>query len=93
MSYINVGANDGGGKRFATKAALKRAVVAAQEQESDDMVFFDQTAMIHSGQIPGTCALSDISEGVILSVCGPDPYESRKWYANVERKSGKVTVK
>lgn len=90
MGYVNVGAIDRDGKRFKTKKAMKEAIES--EFELGSRVGFDQTAMLHSAQVPEVCTLGDLPEGVILSVVGPDPYSDRRWYANVERKGDKVKV-
>jgi hypothetical protein len=92
MSYVNVGANDSKGKRVPTKAKLKELVRTAQELEADEVVFFDQTSIVHDGGLPGTITLNDLKPGTVLVVVGPDPYTRRNWYANVERKNGKVKV-
>jgi len=93
--YINVGALDYlSGDRFQTKSALKRAV----DEKSD--VIFDQTAMIHSDILPGHIDLRDLLDLTMrtkdwrLSVVGPDPYNSRRWYATVyPAKDGTIKVK
>ena len=84
MSFVNVGA----WVRFdrpATKAALKRALA-----DNPASVTFDPTSMFHTG--PSLYAVDDITDGVKLSVCGPDPETSRKWFVTVERRNGKIRV-
>jgi hypothetical protein len=96
MAYVNVGAYIGTanadgetvtGERVASKAALKAAL-----KERPGEVLFDVTAMIHNG--PKLYRGDEIPQGVNLSVVGPDPYTSRKWYATVALTSkGGVSVK
>ena len=76
MSYVNVGAYING-KRPSSKTALRTAVKNAPETVS-----FDSTALMGE-QFDGSAV--DLEEGTKLSVTGPDPYTSRKWYATVER--------
>jgi hypothetical protein len=80
MSYINVGALDANGMRFKTKKALKEACASAPES-----VGFDCTDFL--GPYQGMTFTSDDPQPykVKLSVCGPDPYSERKWYATAEQ--------
>ncbi len=64
------------GKRPATKAALKRAVA------NGSIVEFDETSAFSSG---GTRPIDGL--GPVDVIVGPDPYNSRKWYANVRKNS------
>jgi hypothetical protein len=83
MAFINCGVH---APYNASKKALKEAVKADATK-----VRFYGTAAFGPG-FDGTAA--DIPAGHILVVVGPDPYRSRKWYANVARKpDGSVTVK
>jgi hypothetical protein len=92
MLYVNVGAMTNEGTRLLTKAALKAAV-----REKGNVVF-DQTAMVHADFLPGFIELDDLlslaehSTDWELSVVGPDPYQNRRWYANVKVKNGEVKV-
>lgn len=61
------------GKRFATKAALRRAV-----QAGENVRFVDTTAF--GGR--GTVTAEDLDPGDVI--IGPNPYERREWYANVK---------
>lgn len=79
MSFINVGAYING-ERPASKKALREALANAPES-----VRFDGTALLGE-QFNGPP--STIPAGVKLSVAGPDPYTSRKWFATVEHKAG-----
>lgn len=88
MAYINVGATVDG-ERPKTKTALRRAL-----RERPDAVLFDETSELGasangSGYIRG----DELPTGHRLQVCGPDPYEARKWHATVELVDGvgKVT--
>jgi hypothetical protein len=87
--YINCGAWTSRGIRVQTKSELKSLIA-----QDPDFVRFDPTSMhpgsnnngedIHGGSIP---------DGVILSVCGPDPARNRKWYAMVTKgKRGGIKV-
>lgn len=76
MSHINVGAYIDG-KRCPTKKALKDALKSAP-----DTVTFDGTSPM-GPQFTGPASAAP--EGDTLSVCGPDPYTSRKWFASVKR--------
>jgi hypothetical protein len=75
----NAGAFDQNGRRFATKKALKEAVAQGKP------VTFDGTSLFDSGR---TYLVSDTNL-TTLTVVGPDPYNSRKWYATVQ--NGKVS--
>jgi len=74
MAYENVGAFVAG-RRPASKAALKAAL-----KDAPGTVTFDSTSAFGGGQ---TYTPDTIPAGVTLSVCGPDPYRSRKFYASV----------
>lgn len=93
MKFINVGAIDyNTGDRFLTKKSLKEAVAAKAD------VIFDQTAMVHDDSLPGHIDLRDLlnyaerSTDWELSVVGPDPYQSCRWYAKVVVRNGVVKV-
>jgi hypothetical protein len=97
MQYVNVGArlaqpDKDGSWRPKTKRELREAIEAS-ENGIGITVFFDQTSEVHSGRVPGIAVLEDLkSLEVILSVCGPDPYTDRKWYASVKRlKNGRIS--
>lgn len=85
--YVNVGARDK--NSFAdipTKAALKRAIT----DFPDNTVLYDTSEM----SVKSERTLSNLDIGVKYSVCGPNPYTSRKWYATVEKlPNGKITIK
>lgn len=84
MEYVNVGAWVSGA-RPASKAALKRAL-----SSDPASILFTPTSMLHRG--PASYRPDDIPAGVSLSVVGPDPETSRKWYATVELRNGKVRI-
>lgn len=69
--------------RPATKTALKNAIKA-----NPDIVTFDATALGDAGSVTP----NHIPQGVKLSVVGPCPYTSRKWYATVENVNGVIRV-
>lgn len=83
--YVNVGAKELPGKKdFPSKAALKRAI-----QADPTKVYFYPTSDFAGN--PGTVDILD--KGVKYSVVGPNPYNSRKWYATVEiTQSGQIKV-
>jgi hypothetical protein len=83
MPYINAGAYVNG-LRPKSKTALKAAIVAGDE------VVFDKTSAFDGA---GSLTPHNIPHGIVVSVVGPDPYTSRKWYANITRTlDGKVKV-
>jgi hypothetical protein len=86
MSYVNVGAYVDG-KRPATKAALKRALA-----ENPASVEFDGTSPL--GPQYSDLSGVNVPEGVSLTVVGPDPFTSRKFYATVKinARTGKVVL-
>lgn len=86
--YVNVGAKYNETQTdIPTKAALKRAI-----KENPSNVYLYDTSAFSS--VAGTTGTVDILlKGVKYSVCGPNPYTSRKWYATVEiTESGIIRV-
>lgn len=83
MQYLNTGAYVEG-ERAPSKKALREAVKAHPES-----VRFDLTSQF-DGQ--GDWTPEDVGPGVTLSVVGPDPYTSRRWYASVTRDAKGVLV-
>ncbi len=81
MGYINVGVH---APYNSTKRALKNGCEAEPGR-----VHFYSTALF-GDQFFGTAA--ELEEGKQLTVVGPDPYTSRKWYATVSMRDGKVRV-
>ena len=84
MRYINVAAYDlRTGNLFMTKKALKQAC-----SEDPVVVAFYPTSQLdkpfHMVQA------SELPEFWSMSVVGPDPYDNRKWYAQVTRTSAGV---
>jgi hypothetical protein len=88
MSYINCGAVTAGGALFPTKAELRRWLA-----DKPTRVVFLGTTPLGETLPGGSCTGTTVPEGVKLLVVGPDPQRSRKWYATVENKAGKVTCK
>lgn len=78
--YLNTGAYIDG-QRAASKKALKTALT-----DNPGSVTFDQTSMVKEGRIGDGSDITGetVPEGVKLAVCGPDPYNNRKWYATVQ---------
>jgi len=75
MGYINVGAylvyNM---ERVKYKKQLKELI-----NSDPSLVTFDRTSAYEGGFLNA----SEIPQGDTLVVVGPDPYNARKWYANV----------
>lgn len=80
MAYFNCGAQGSYGSRFRSKKALREQLMT----DAADEVFFDATAI--DAPVGGYRA-TEVPVGIKLSVVGPDPYNDRKWYATVERKT------
>lgn len=70
MAYIN------GGVEGAT---TKKALVEALKADPSAVFFYSTSPM--GAQFSGP--VSGMPDGVVLAVCGPDPYTSRKWHANI----------
>jgi hypothetical protein len=87
MRYVNVGVSLGG-TRIPTKADLRRAVTSDPADVS-----FDATSIVGGRDAKWSGRATEIPEDITLSVCGPDPYQNRQWWATVTRKGDKVTVK
>lgn len=83
--FINVGAKDNTSKKdFLTKKALKEAI-----KENPANVYVYGT----SDFAPTNGTLDILDKGHKYSVCGPNPYNSRKWYATIEiTASGAIKV-
>lgn len=75
MSYVNCGAYvTAGMERVKTKKQLRELMAA-----DPSSVTFDRTSAYESGFIAG----GSLPRGDVLIVVGPNPYNDRKWYANV----------
>lgn len=85
MSYVSCGAKVDG-TDVPTKAALKRAI-----SDNPDKVYLYGTSRYEQGGLPAHA--DKLPEGHKYSVTGPNPYNSRKWYATVERRNGRLSVK
>jgi hypothetical protein len=85
MQYIDCGALDAATmKRITRKKRLKE--LAAREPAQ---LLFDPTSIYHKeGPIRGDAIPPDVT----LSVCGPDPYTNRRWWAQVTLVDGKLRV-
>ncbi len=85
--YVNVGAKHySSGHDIATKSGLKKMI-----QENPDKVLLYTTSLFGN---QFTKKATELDTGVKYSVVGPNPYNNRKWYATVEKRTdGKVTVK
>lgn len=85
MSSVNCGAYVNS-KRPKSKKALKEAI-----KNDPHRVTFDPTSIFDAKT--STSYYGDaIPNGVSLSVCGPDSYTLRKWYATVTTVNGNVKV-
>ena len=83
--FVNCGVSHSDGVRIKTKKALREAL-----KFNPALVTFDKTSPF---DLPGTDIRgSEIPDGIVLSVVGPDPYRDRRWYASVS-KSTDGTVK
>jgi hypothetical protein len=84
MSYINVGAKTLDGRAIMTKGELKKRM-----SEAPMSVNFYSTEYLgpHAGQQYNG---GNLPKSFSLSVVGPDPERSRKWYATVTA-DGKVS--
>lgn len=71
------------GTRFASKKALGESVKAGQ------IVFLEATS-VFGNEYDG--ALDHAPDGTYY-VVGPDPYKSRKWYAQVIKQGSTIKVK
>lgn len=67
------------GGRFATKKLLKETVRAGREVD-----FINYAG-------PNSYTSETLPEGEVLTLVGPTEYQ-RNWYANVEKRKGKVRV-
>lgn len=85
--YVNVGAKLLSDKTdIPTKSALKRLLA-----DNPGNVMLYETTM---GKEHISYVWDEMDEGVKYTVTGPNPYNSRKWYATVQRShTGKITVK
>lgn len=86
MAFVNVGAKTREGRRFKTKAALRRALDDAPSE-----VLFDITELRDAP--PEDICGDSIPTGMRLVVVGPDPYNRRVWYANVAQHGGKPVLR
>jgi hypothetical protein len=87
--YYQGGAEWFGDRTGKTKAELKRQIKADPTQ----VYLTDTTAPVLGGP-KWEGRASDLPEGVVFNVVGPDPFTKRDWYASVYRnKNGGLTVK
>jgi hypothetical protein len=82
LQYVNVGARLRG-VRITTKKALREALA-----NDPSAVEFDRT----DGGLGRYVSGDAVPSGIALSVCGPDPYHDRRWYATVVSSTDKVIV-
>lgn len=80
MKHINAGVWVGG-MRPASKTAVQRAIAAGED------IRFDVTSAFNTG--PVFYRLSEIPEGTVLDIVGPDPYTKRSWYGTATSKGVK----
>jgi hypothetical protein len=80
MAFVNVGVETPHNK---SKRALREAIAA----DASKVIFYGTSvSSTYYGRV------SDIKDGMTYQVVGPDPERSRKWYATVEKKNGKIRV-
>ena len=80
--YINAGARDSHGRRFKTKAALKRELKA-----SPQYVTFDTTSNFPNAEenvVASNLGNRPRHMDESWTIVGPDPYVKRDWYATVK---------
>jgi len=89
--WINVGAiNVATGERFSTKKSLREAILA-----DPSIVKFDKTSVfsqVGRDQRDLYVYCDDIRDGEKLSVVGPDPYNDRRWYANICKQGNRLKI-
>jgi hypothetical protein len=71
-------------ERFPTKKALREAIQAGSD------VALESTSMF-GNEYGGW--ISQHEGDATFTVVGPDPYTSRKWYAQIIKKGDTITVK
>jgi hypothetical protein len=90
MRYVN------GGVRWVDSPApirTKKALREAVKIDPSEVTFYPTAAEWFGPETRWEGRLSEVPVGVSLSICGPDPYTRRSWYAQVSRsKGGKVAV-
>jgi hypothetical protein len=87
-TYINVGARIVGAGQVLSKRDLRRRVA-----EDPDSLRFYATAVLGPRRNGETMTLSELDdEDVVFSVCGPDPFNDRRWYACVRRVGPRLRV-
>lgn len=85
MQYLNAAPprRKADGDKKWTKAELRRHIAAHG----------DATVLpLTSVRGPSCIGLGSLDEDTCLSVCGPDPYTDRRWFATVRRVGGKLVV-
>ena len=86
MTNINTGAYVNG-ERPKSKKALREAL-----QDAPHTVQFDGTSPL-SPDGGRNYRADEVPEGFVLTVCGPDPYTRRNWWANVSRNGDAFTIR
>lgn len=74
MQYVNAGAYINGARPQSKKALREALALAPSTVTFDPTDLLHEDEVIRGDQIPGH---------VSVSVCGPDPYTSRRWYSQV----------
>lgn len=83
MTHINVAAYVDGIPP-ATKAALKRAV--ADDPHRVRVLSTSPLGQVYDGPLPGA------PEDTTLVASGPDPFNDRRWWANIKKQGGTYKV-
>jgi hypothetical protein len=84
MQYIDCGVFDAVTRKRITRKRLRELATSEPAQ-----LLFDPTSIYHKqGAIRGDAIPPDVT----LSVCGPDPYTNRRWWAQVTLVDGKLRV-
>jgi len=84
--YVNVGVRSGI-TDIKTKKTLKELI-----SENPSGVTFYETSIYgtyHGGEDFNG---EDLKDGINYSVCGPNPFTDRRWYATVKLEKGKIKV-
>lgn len=87
-TFVNVGAYSDNA-RVQSKKALKELV-----KSNPELLRFDQTSPLARNSFNYTITLDELlaNPSYELSVVGPDPFENRKWYANIKVVAGQIKV-
>lgn len=86
MPFIECKATDNKGQAFPSKAAMKRALAA----DPSRVILNSVPSLGGSFYGSATDFLLAGLAGTKLTIVGPDPQTSRKWYGTIEVKNGQL---